>query len=361
MSNGSISSVAVMGLGKVGELVAVLLARSGFEVRGYDAYVRAGFTFDAHKLDVTDRQAVEKALADFDAVVGCLPHWLNGGVAEAAAASGTHYFDLTEDVPTTARILELAKKTPGVLFAPQCGLAPGIVGIIGSAIAAEFDELRSIELKVGALPQNPTGLLGYSVNWSADGLINEYLNDAEVIINGRREFVPALSGLERVLINGVEFEAAFTSGGVGTMCSTYEGKVQRLDYKTLRYPGHFKQMGFLFDELGLRNDRELVGQLIVDAKPPVNDDVVHLYVSVEGQKAGQGHRENFVRSYKPIDIDGRVWRAISWTTAASAVAVVELAAQGKLGDQGFVSQEDISFLDLIGTHSGSLYESHGKV
>ena len=360
MSGGSINSVAVMGLGKVGELVAVLLARSGFQVRGYDVNLRSDFTFEAEVLDIADVKAVEKVLADFDAVVGCLPHWLNGGVAEAAAASKTHYFDLTEDVPTTLRIIELASRTPGVIFAPQCGLAPGIVGIIGASMAAKFDELRSIELRVGALPQNPTGLLGYSVNWSADGLINEYLNDAEVISNGKRGYVPALTALERVLINGVEFEAALTSGGLGTMCETYEGKVQRLDYKTLRYPGHFQQMAFLFDELGLRNQRELVGKLIVDAKPPVNDDIVYLHASVEGKKAGQGYRENFVRAYQPIEIAGQIWRAISWTTAASAVAVVELASQGKLGAEGFVRQEDISLTDLLATKSGSLYESHGK-
>ena len=90
---------------------------------------------------------------------------------------------------------------------------------------------------------------------------------------------------ERVFIGGIELEAALTSGGLGTMCETYEGRVHRLDYKTLRYPGHFDQMHFLFDELNLRDQRELVGRILVDAKPPVNDDVVYLHAAVEGVKA----------------------------------------------------------------------------
>lgn len=361
MSASKISSIAVIGLGKVGELVALLLVRSGFAVQGFDARVREDLGFEAAVLDVTDQHALETALANVDAVISCLPYSLNLTVAEAAANTQTHYFDLTEDVPTTTRVIELAETTLGVMFAPQCGLAPGLIGIIGSSLTQQFDEMRSIELKVGALPQNPTGLLGYAFNWSAEGVVNEYLNDCEVIRSGKRAMVPAMTERERVFIGGIEFEAALTSGGLGTMCHTYEGRVQRLDYKTLRYPGHFKQMAFLFDELNLRDRRDLVGQLLVDAKPPVNDDVVYIHAAVEGIKDQQRFRENFVRAYVPIMIDSKEWRAISWTTAASAVAVVELVAQGILNDHGFIRQEDIRLDDLLSTHAGSLFERHGKV
>src|SRR5690606_9141272 len=144
-------------------------------------------------------------------------------------------------------------------------------------------------------------------------------------------------------------EAALTSGGLGTMCQTYEGRVHRLDYKTLRYPGHFRQMQFLFDELNLRDERELVGRILVDAKPPVDDDVVYLFAAVGGVWQVQPRRRNHVRAYRPIDIDGRTWRAISWTTAASAVSVVELVARGVLPRQGFVRQEEIALTDLLAT------------
>ena len=94
--------------------------------------------------------------------------------------------------------------------------------------------------------------------------------------------VPAMTEHERVVIGGIELEASLTSGGLGTMCETLEGRVQRLDYKTLRYPGHFELMRFFFDELGLRDRRELAGEILVNAKPPVDDDVVYLHAAVEG-------------------------------------------------------------------------------
>lgn len=357
----TIDQVAVVGLGKVGELVAVLLAESGFIVVGLDATPREGLTFASRSLDVTDSGALAAALADVDAVVSCLPYHLNITVAEAAATARTHYVDLTEDVPTTNRVIELAETSTDTVFAPQCGLAPGLIGIVGASIAAGFDSVRSMELKVGALPQNPTGLLGYSVNWSPEGVVNEYLNDCEVLRSGRRQMVPAMTESERVFIGGMELEAALTSGGLGTMCQTWEGRATRLDYKTLRYPGHFRQMQFLFDELNLRDERELVGRLIVDAKPPVNDDIVYVHAAVEGVKDGQPFRENHVRGYTPIEIAGRTWRAISWTTAASVVSVVELIADGRLPQCGFIKQEDIALTDLFDTAAGARFETLGRV
>jgi len=361
----TIHQVAVFGLGKVGELVAVLLGESGFKVIGYDSVPREsvdpGPAFEVKALDVKDADALRESLRGVDAVVSCLPYHLNIDVAEAAYESGTHYFDLTEDVPTTNRVIELSQERPETAFAPQCGLAPGLIGIIGASLAAQFDSVRSIELKVGALPQNPTGLLGYAFNWSAEGVVNEYLNDCEVLRSGHRQMVPAMTEKERVFIGGIELEAALTSGGLGTMCQTYEGRATRLDYKTLRYPGHFRQMHFLFDELNLRDRRDLVGQLLVDAKPPVNDDIVYLHAAVEGVKDGQPFRENYVRGYKPIDIGGRTWRAISWTTAASIVSVVELVADGRLPQSGFIKQEDIALADLFATTAGARFEQLGAV
>lgn len=361
-----INQVAVFGLGKVGELVAILLSDSGFKVVGYDAAPRDNLDFETKPLDVKDGAGLRDSLRGVDAVVSCLPYHLNIDVAEAAYDCGVHYFDLTEDVPTTNRVHELstAQRSKGLAdsaFAPQCGLAPGLIGIVGASLAKNFDEIRSIELKVGALPQNPTGLLGYAFNWSSEGVVNEYLNDCEVLRSGRRQMVPAMTDSERVVIGGMELEASLTSGGLGTMCETFEGRVQRLDYKTMRYPGHFEQMHFLFDELGLRDRRELAGEILVAAKPPVNDDIVYLHAAVEGIKEGHPFRENYVRAYKPIEIGGRMWRAISWTTAASIVAVVELVSEGRLPHAGFIKQEDIVLEDLFSTQAGARFETLGKV
>ncbi len=364
----SIDSVRVVGLGKVGELVALLLHDAGFRVAAFDARPHAGLPFATERLDVRDGESVRAALQGADAVVSCLPYHLNLGIAEAAHEVGVHYFDLTEDVPTTNRIKELAAKGGDVVYAPQCGLAPGLIGIVGAALTASFDEIRSVELKVGALPRHPAGLLGYAFNWSSEGVVNEYLNDCEVLRGGVRQMVPAMTEVERVVIGGVELEASLTSGGLGTMCETYEGRVQRLDYKTMRYPGHFELMRFFFDELGLRERRELAGEILVNAKPPVDDDVVYLYAAVEGVARGEGDtapgqltRKQYVRAYQPLVINGRTWRAISWTTAASAAAVVELVAQGQLPSRGFVQQEDIPFRAFLQTRSGARFAELGAV
>ena len=117
-------------------------------------------------------------------------------------------------------------------------------------------------------------------------MVNEYLNDCEVLRGGVAQMVPAMTELERVVMGGITLEASLTSGGLGTMCETYEGRVQRLDYKTMRYPGHFELMRFFFDELGLRERRELAGEILVNAKPPVDDDVVYLHAAVEGMANG---------------------------------------------------------------------------
>ena len=151
-------------------------------------------------------------------------------------------------------------------------------------------------------------------------------------------------------------------------CETFEGRAQRLDYKTMRYPGHFELMRFFFDELGLRDQRELAGEILVNAKPPVDDDVVYLYAAVEGRVLGDGDlaagqlaRKQYVRAYQPLCINGRTWRAISWTTAASAVAVVELVASGQLPAAGFISQEDIPLEALLATRNGARFAELGQV
>ncbi len=165
-----IKSTLVLGLGKVGNLVGTLLHNSGFEVTGMDAVSR-DLSFNTIVGDVTNKADLTKLVGDFDAVVSCLPYNFNIEVAKVCAELNTHYFDLTEDVPTTNAIIEMSKGA-NCLMAPQCGLAPGFIGIVGSSLAKTFDSLRSIELRVGALPQHPRGKMGYAFNWSAEGFLN---------------------------------------------------------------------------------------------------------------------------------------------------------------------------------------------
>ena len=348
--------VLVLGMGKVGSLVGVLL-HNHFEVVGVDKFgghYDRKLPFPIIQGDVSSEAFLAEHLPEYDAVVSALPFFLNKKVAAAAHQSGIHYFDLTEDVETTNFIRTLSETSKGVM-APQCGLAPGFIGIVGANLANRFDQLRDIELRVGALPRYPNGLLAYSFTWSPAGVINEYLNDAEVIHNGVRKMVPSLDGIEYINIQGQEFEAFTTSGGLGTMCETYAGKVDTLNYKTIRYPGHGKLMRFLMYELILKEDKDQLEAILYNAKPPVEEDIVYVYAVVEGWKNDRILRDEYYNAFYPMEIEGMKWRAISWTTAASIAAVVEMVANGSLPNKGFIKQEEIPFDAFLQTTNGSLY------
>ena len=351
----SFDTIAVLGLGKVGHLAAELLAGSGFSVTGIDARA-VDAPFATRAADLTDAAALPGLLAGQEAVLSCLPYHLNMAVASAAHAAGIHYFDLTEDVPTTRHIRSLASTARG-LMAPQCGLAPGFVGIVAADLAAQFDSVRSIRLRVGALPQNPTGLLGYAFNWSPEGVVNEYLNDCEVIEEGQLKAVSAMEWVETIVIDGLQLEAFTTSGGLGTMCETYLGRIANLDYKTMRYPGHVRLMNFFFHELLMRENRAEAGRILVNAKPPVDEDVVYVHVAAEGAIGGSLRRREFVRAYYPVEIAGRSRTAIAWTTSASVVAVIEMVRDGALARQGFLKQEEVPLAPYLATRTGTMFRT----
>ena len=352
----SFKTIAVLGLGKVGRLAARLLHRSGFEVTGYDIHApREQLPFVVKNTDLNSHSAMLAEFGGAEAVLSCLPYQLNKRVAQAAHEAGVHYFDLTEDVPTTTAIIELSKTSKG-LMAPQCGLAPGFVGIVGADLISQFDHCRSCRMRVGALPQHPTGHLGYAFNWSPEGVVNEYLNDCEVIEEGERKWVSPMEWLETIYIDGVKLEAFTTSGGLGTMCDTYLGRVDNIDYKTMRYPGHMRLMNFFFHELLMRERRDIAGEILTHAKPAVDDDIVYVHVSSEGTIEDRLQRREFVRSYRPIDIDGKRETAIAWTTAGSVVAVIEMVRSGTLPNSGFVKQEAIPLAAFLSTSTGRLYD-----
>ena len=240
-------------------------------------------------------------------------------------------------------------------MAPQCGLAPGFVGIVGAHLIDQFETCRSCRMRVGALPQHPSGLMGYSFNWSPEGVVNEYLNDCEVLEDGEIKWVSPMEWREKIYIGGVELEAFTTSGGLGTMCQTYHGRVPNIDYKTMRYPGHMELMNFFFHELLMRERRQEAGEILVHAKPPVDDDIVYIHVSAEGMTDGRLNRREFVRAYKPMELAGKPRTAIAWTTASSVVAIIEMARDGDLPATGFLKQEDVPLKAFLAKKAGKIF------
>ena len=352
-SNSRVGRIAVVGLGNVGRLIADMLVERGFEVRGVDADESRATGEHASLVDVRDPVALGELFNGVDAVISCLPYYLNAAVATAAHASRVHYLDLTEDVATSRTVRQLAENSDRI-FIPRCGVAPGFICIVGGGLAARVDTVKRIELRAGALPRSPNNAAGYACNWSPAGIVNEYLNECEQLRGGEPVSVPPLSDLETIVLDGARYEAFTTSGGLGTMCETFAGRVDRLDYKTIRFPGHCQLMRFMLQELGLGRQREEAVRLLADAYPPVRDDLVIVYAAADGTSRGRRTREEFVRVYRPRIIAGDARTAIAWTTAAGAVGMVELLAEGSLAHSGVVRQEHVSLDAFLDTSAGQM-------
>ena len=211
--------------------------------------------FASKKLDASDMTAVRAALTGQDYVVCMLPFDMVAGIAEVANELGVHYFDVTEDVETTEQVRKVAAKAK-VALVPQCGLAPGYIAIAAYEVARQFTEIHELFMRVGALPQYPTNALHYNVTWSTAGVVNEYCEPCNVMLDGTLTKLPALEGLENFSFEGIEYEAFYTSGGVGTLIDTLVAEKKttnesRVAYKTIRYPGHRDLMKFLLQDLRL--------------------------------------------------------------------------------------------------------------
>jgi saccharopine dehydrogenase-like NADP-dependent oxidoreductase len=358
--------IGIIGAGKVGATIATLLESCDFceAVALADARTNvkiAGLKkASAVRLDVKRRAALATFVKRCDAVVSAAPYFLNAAIAEACAKARVAYFDLTEDVATTKFIRTLARKAKGVTFMPQCGLAPGAINIVGGSLASSLDNVRSVEMRVGALPQFASNQMKYYLSWSTAGLINEYCQLGEALHEGKRITTLPLDGEERLTIDGVEYEAFNTSGGVATMCETFAGKVGELNYKTMRYPGHRDLMKFLLQDLNLAGQQELLTQIFDQEVPLTDHDVVVFYVSAVGTAGGELVQRSFVKKMHGATVQGRRLSAIQLTTAAGVVAVLELFARGAVAPT-FVKQESITLEQFLSTQwGGRVYGGNGE-
>lgn len=357
--------VLLLGAGKIGRMIARFLANSGdYRVRVADVdavtleRLQQRVPVEVARVDASSRESLAHVMGGVRIVISALSFRFNPLVAEVCLAEGASYFDLTEDVETTRRVRRLAALAkPGQIFMPQCGLAPGFVSIVARHLADWFDTLDTLRMRVGALPQFPSNQLKYNLTWSTDGLINEYGNPCEAIIAGKRTEVLPLEGLEHFDLDGVRYEAFNTSGGLGTLCETLDGKVRELDYKTVRYPGHRDLAFFLVNELRLAERRELLKDILEYAVPLTYQDVVVIFCTATGQRNGRFVQKSDARKIYQQTLDGEIWSAIQITTAAGLCAVVDLHREGKLPNTGFVTQEQVPYPVFIANRFGKHYDA----
>lgn len=364
--------VVVLGAGKIGRTIAVMLHDSGdYRVTLVDRElthleglpegiaVRVG--------DPDQAQDCASLLGGADAVLNALPFHAAVAVATVAASLGVHYFDLTEDVAATHAIRRLADGARSVLM-PQCGLAPGFIGVVGNDLAQRFlrggGELLDLKMRVGALPRYPSNALKYNLTWSTEGLINEYCNPCEAIVDGRRVEVPALEGLESFALDGIEYEAFNTSGGLGTLPETLAGRARDVDYKSIRYPGHCAVMKLLLNDLRLRERRDWMREIFESAIPATQQDVVIVFANATGYAAGgKGGRGALTQASFSVRIGGADTaaghvNAIQLTTAAGICTALDLVASGALPQAGFVPQEAMPLDAFLANRFGRHYTRH---
>lgn len=357
--------ILLLGAGKIGRMISRFLTDTG------DYELVVGDVSDAalqrvanltgaatRRVDAANPAELATAMQGVQTVLSALSFHHNPVVAQAALDAGVSYFDLTEDVATSDTVAAIAERAAdGQIFMPQCGLAPGFISIAANDLINWFERVETVQMRVGALPQFPTGELKYNLTWSTDGLINEYCNPCEAIHAGRRIDVLPLEGLEHFSLDGVHYEAFNTSGGLGTLCDTLAGKVRELNYKTVRYLGHRDQMKLLVEELRLSEHREQLKEILERAVPITFQDVVVTFCAVTGWRKGMLVQKSDARKIYHQKIGDEMWSAIQITTAAGVCAVLDLHLAGRLPRRGLVRQEQVQLGDFLANRFGEYYES----
>ena len=356
--------IMVVGAGKIGSLIALMLSQSNkYCVHAVDSSLDSTDlkkTLDSQpqittaKLDILQKDNLKKYILEqqITTLVSCLPTTLNIQIAEVARDLKINYFDLTEDTTVSATVAKIAQGASSI-FVPHCGVAPGFINTLAANLINSFESCHTVKLRVGALPQKSTNTLGYALTWSTDGLINEYINRCFALENGKKIEKPALGDLESIQIEGTKFEAFSTSGGVGTLIDSYAGEVKKIDYKTIRYPGHCDKMNFLLNELNLRNKRETLKELLESSLPRTYDDLVLLYVTATGTVDNKLIEKNYFKKIYPQEICNIKWSAIQVATACGVCAAIDVAvSDSDKFKKGLIRQEQFSLNELLDSHFG---------
>jgi saccharopine dehydrogenase-like NADP-dependent oxidoreductase len=281
-----------------------------------------------------------------DILLDCLPGSLAPQMAQVAKTYHLHYANLTEYVDETNQILALARdaKTGFVL---QTGLAPGYINVLAHKMFRDFcddfkvDKVDYLGFKVGALTHHAVSPHFYGFTWSPVGVATEYIEDAVVLRNFRKTTLPSLSEREQLIINGVLYEEDLTSGGAADLPDAFAGRVQKLDYKTLRHPGHYEWVSGQLKNIGdgAGTIRALQG-VMEEEIPRVEDDQVVLYAAVEGRDAaGVLRRREVSNQLGPQWVGRHKLRAIQVTTAAPLIQCAQLMLESNL--KGVLLQSQI--------------------
>lgn len=312
------------------------------------------------QVDVTNAREVAQLMRGHDAVISCVVYHHNLQLARAAVEARVNFCDLGGNNAVVAEELALDEvaRQAGINIIPDCGLAPGMVSILAAHGAQRFEQLQAIHLRVGGLPQNPRPPLNYQIVFSVEGLINEYVERARVIRDGRIVEVDSMTEIERLSFAAPfeEMEAFQTSGGTSTLPESFLGQVSELDYKTIRYPGHCQQFKLLMD-LGLAGKEEIevdgarvlprrvLGEMLLRHLPADEPDVVLIRAEFRGVAQGESRRLRYDIIDRFDEETGL--SAMMRTTSFPASIIAQMMARGQIKEKGAIPQERALLPDLF--------------
>ncbi len=303
--------------------------------------------------DLADEGFVAPFFEKADVACGAASYKLNAMLAQQAIKHKVHFVDLggNNSAVEAEFAMSADAAAAGVTIIPDCGLAPGMASVLVAAGAEKFDEIKSAKIRVGGLPQEPQPPLNYAIFFSPEGLLNEYRERTVVLREKKITQLDSLTEGEELSFppNFPRLEAYHTSGGASTLPQTFAGRVSSLDYKTIRYPGHFEKIKLLFD-LGLADERpvrlksgevvpdELLRELLYQKLPKNAPDVVLVWVELVGSRAGARNRITY---YIEDYLDRATGHsAMQRTTAYSAAIVMQMLADGTIARRGTLRSEE---------------------
>jgi saccharopine dehydrogenase-like NADP-dependent oxidoreductase len=373
--------IAIVGAGGIGRAVALILAELS-EVAP-DIYLGDIYADTAEEAAEWALDGVTKPCAihaftmvkegindemrsvfnECEILLDCLPGSQAPRMAAFAKEYGMHYANLTEYVNETNQVIEIAKGA-STGFVLQTGLAPGFVNIVANALYMEFSETYEVEkvdyigMKVGALTQNASAPHFYGFTWSPIGVATEYVKDAIAIRDYVKTTVPALSAQERIIIDGETYEVDLTSGGAADLPDAFTGIAKNLDYKTIRYPGHYDWVKGILGANANKNAEDQINILqeeMMNNIPHLEDDLVVIHVNVIG-KDSKGTLRAIEKTYfiGNQEIGNQTLRAIQTTTAAPMCECARMLLEGGYTGPVFQSQLD-PFAFMEGVYVKEIY------
>ncbi len=348
---GMMGSAAAFDLANMDTTTGVLLADIDLQ-RATSAAEKIGPKVTPIRLDVNSDAELSSAIKGKGAVVSAVSYTVNFRISKAALDAGVHVIDLggNNDVVTHQQTLHTQAREKGVTIVPNSGLAPGLTSVLVMTGIREFDALDSIRIRVGGLPQHPTPPLNYQLVFAVEGLINEYIEKAVVIRDGKIGLVDSMIDVEEIMFPEPfgALEAFNTSGGLSTMATLLEGKVRNLNYKTIRYKGHCEKfktlldLGFASSEpimagTSVRTARELFEQLLRKKLDFGDTDVVLARVVIEGKQGGKAKS----LEYEFIDYFDTATgiTAMMRTTAYPTSIIARMLAEGVITERGVLPPE----------------------